>query len=1238
MKTLYFSRACLCRLSMIFAVMSPSILLATIIVSTPAGGNWNAAATWQGGTIPAGSDDVIILSGATVSTILGVYNSCNNLTVEEDATLINNGLSNATLTVNGVLLNNGTIRNGASFLTINLYQHLIHQGTEFSNYKIAMQGSVGHNITFGPGKQFTGQYFSVDGTARTITALSDLVFSGTLIDFNGSTLALPVQGALCLSGQSLNEIILTGGNPVLSMRSGAVIYNSTVIDGLIRDTLRNGSNNLFMEGASVIDTNAMVVNFGSSHSIYFNGNLTNHGTVTNGANLLSVYVTGNLNQYGTWNPYATYLSGTADQQVTLAGERWFGGTYFYNTQPTTKTIFALTDLDFRGVIVNFAYGASGGIRGTLSLPEEGRLNVSGAGNSLSLSRINIASTGTTARLYTTSGCYTQSFSNSCNHLILEGTILVGNNEFYLNNEVHVLDTLLNYSTSGHVLYLTGSLHNKGYISDGQATLETNINGNIVHDGTEWSNYQIRLSGTGSRTIRQAPYNRFNCQYFESSSALAIQATTSLVFQETKINLFGSELSFPAGDSLNISGVEARLVNGTISGDMLCKTEDGAWLQSVTFAGNVRIKGWVPVYNNAVFFLASCINEGDLKNQNTTPHVTYMNSSFTNTGTIYNGVGMGNLTLEIKGDIINRGIWSNYENKINGASDQHIRLVDDLPINARCLLVSNLGGSSFQWFKDSVLIPGATSSILTLNSISATDYGLYYCTSSSGQSRIITIASLPVVSFFVADSLVCHPANVSFSDSSSSFFPILYWNWEFGDGSQANAQHPDHFYSDTGSYTVTLTISDGYFPVSVSHPRMVRTVLSPQASFTTQDVCLGTANFFDDQSENILYQTTEVLQYASEVTSFSSQYTDDNWAATEALGPPDVFPDHADNVHAWASLTANGQREYLTLRFPQAVRSTGVIVYETLYPGATDSICLRNEATGDWVLVWSETATPLPLVARALRVTFPLTSFETREVRIAVNSPAVAYWNEIDAVALVSPGETTFSDQTEYQWEMGQGGPDFTTRGDLIYTFPEPGEYEVTLTITNENVCSDAETHTVRVYPHTIGGEVTGSKVIRLGASTGILSLINQTGEVIFWEKRLGGNTWEVIGATGLTFEEFPASVGAWQYRAMVRSGLCEAEYSVPATIVVTKPEMVVWNGSVSYDWMVAGNWTPAYVPDEDVDVLISDVSPNPFPVVTGPATCRNLEIQNQAALTLPDQNDLVVLGDCLLRDVAPPSK
>ncbi|PLW93670.1 MAG: hypothetical protein C0591_14255 [Marinilabiliales bacterium] len=38
--------------------------------------------------------------------------------------------------------------------------------------------------------------------------------------------------------------------------------------------------------------------------------------------------------------------------------------------------------------------------------------------------------------------------------------------------------------------------------------------------------------------------------------------------------------------------------------------------------------------------------------------------------------------------------------------------------------------------------------------------------------------------------------------------IISWNWSFGDGSNSTLQNPSHTYTNDGSYTVSLTISDG----------------------------------------------------------------------------------------------------------------------------------------------------------------------------------------------------------------------------------------------------------------------------------------------------------------------------------------------------------------------------------------------------------------------------------------------
>jgi PKD repeat protein len=45
--------------------------------------------------------------------------------------------------------------------------------------------------------------------------------------------------------------------------------------------------------------------------------------------------------------------------------------------------------------------------------------------------------------------------------------------------------------------------------------------------------------------------------------------------------------------------------------------------------------------------------------------------------------------------------------------------------------------------------------------------------------------------------------VSFTDESIG--KVSSWNWDFGDGTSSDQQHPVHFFSKPGHYVVTLTI-------------------------------------------------------------------------------------------------------------------------------------------------------------------------------------------------------------------------------------------------------------------------------------------------------------------------------------------------------------------------------------------------------------------------------------------------
>lgn len=148
------------------------------------------------------------------------------------------------------------------------------------------------------------------------------------------------------------------------------------------------------------------------------------------------------------------------------------------------------------------------------------------------------------------------------------------------------------------------------------------------------------------------------------------------------------------------------------------------------------------------------------------------------------------------------------------------------------------------------------------------------------------------------------------------------------------------------------------------------------------------------------------QYADFVIDYSSQYTSGNWSAARALGKEKVYDKskpqngYGDNPNAWSSATENSQREYLVLGFDTLQTVHTIEVYETWYPGAIDTVYLRNASTQQWEKVYAKPArTDLPEEARIFAIYLRETTYLADAIRLAINSPEVDGWNEIDAVKI-----------------------------------------------------------------------------------------------------------------------------------------------------------------------------------------------------------------------------------------------
>ncbi len=143
-------------------------------------------------------------------------------------------------------------------------------------------------------------------------------------------------------------------------------------------------------------------------------------------------------------------------------------------------------------------------------------------------------------------------------------------------------------------------------------------------------------------------------------------------------------------------------------------------------------------------------------------------------------------------------------------------------------------------------------------------------------------------------------------------------------------------------------------------------------------------------------TPPAMIWAASVRDLSTQYASDNWSAAQALGAPDVFPAHGDQVKAWASLTADDRLEFLEVALARPSVLSAVEVYETYNPGAVSEIELIG-VSGKRVVVHRQPAAASGQGAQRKRVDFACTAEPIAAIRVTVDSQRVAGWNEIDAI-------------------------------------------------------------------------------------------------------------------------------------------------------------------------------------------------------------------------------------------------
>lgn len=104
-----------------------------------------------------------------------------------------------------------------------------------------------------------------------------------------------------------------------------------------------------------------------------------------------------------------------------------------------------------------------------------------------------------------------------------------------------------------------------------------------------------------------------------------------------------------------------------------------------------------------------------------------------------------------------------------------------------------------------------------------------------------------------------------------------------------------------------------------------------------------------------------------------------------------------------------------------------------------------------------------------------------------------------------------------------------------------------------NISDTTDAVLVNIVDATVAGTINAPQTsILANTPTGDMTLSGQEGRVLYWQRKIGSETWsELENTSGLTiYNETPREVGSYKYRAKVQNGACPALVTSPVSIEV----------------------------------------------------------------------------------------
>lgn len=306
---------------------------------------------------------------------------------------------------------------------------------------------------------------------------------------------------------------------------------------------------------------------------------------------------------------------------------------------------------------------------------------------------------------------------------------------------------------------------------------------------------------------------------------------------------------------------------------------------------------------------------------------------------------------------------------------------------------------------------------------------------------------------------CVPLPVSFTDTTSSPFPVVAWEWDFGDGSTSTQQHPQHTYTQPGGYDVRLISENSQGCRDTAFfPAYVQAGNQPTVNFmadTNQACALSEIHF-----TNLSSGATDFIWYFGDGDTAMSMHASHGFAALGDLDVMLVGSDRGcrdtllrnDYVHILAPLPIIGISEKRICELPRDV------IFQNLSLQAD---------TWSWLVNGT-----VPYTANGFTHTF--TTPGTHHVTLTVSNHSTGCVVqaqdtlrilplEADFVADTTRGcaplDVQFTDQSlnANDWKWYFGTSDSSDLPSPRYRYRHVGDYAATLVVRNALNCRDTLT-------------------------------------------------------------------------------------------------------------------------------------------------------------------------------------